>query len=136
MTTTALDSLIALQIRILSASVPYVHTQKNIEARVAFAHSLLPTLDILDKHYFAGDRLRAIIAHAVSADHYDLADLGSQAQVAIDGYRARFSDLQSDAYTAYVDQINRYNDNYRYSKRVKQKVILSKDAFLAKLPTI
>lgn len=137
MNTNPTADLIALQIRFngRSASFPK-HTESNIAERVKFVQDLLPAFTILDINYQAGDKLRSILSIAIGSDQIDLVDLKSQAQIALDGYRARLPQLRSDAYQYYVTNTTRYNDQYKYHRRVKQKQILSEAEFLSSIPAL
>jgi hypothetical protein len=52
------------------------------------------------------------------------------------GYRARKDQIIDDEYAYYLTNLNRYNEKYRHHARIKQKIAMSKEAFIASLPKV
>ena len=113
------------------------HLQTKIEERVAFLDKWMPIYQQMTKFYYVGDiTLRSILSKVSNEDWHDLAQMEIKFAEAMSGYRARKDQILDDCFAAYINELNRYNEKYRYHARIKQKIAMSKEAFLASLPEV
>lgn len=113
------------------------HLQTKIEERVAFLDKWMPIYQQMTKFYHVGDLdLRSILSKVAESDWHDLAQMEIMFAEKMSRYRARKDQIIDDGFAAYINNLNRYNEKYRYHARIKQKIAMSKEAFIASLPAV
>lgn len=113
------------------------HLQTKIEERVAFLDKWMPIYQQMTKFYHVGDiDLRSILSKVAESDWHDLAQMEIMFAEKMSRYRARKDQIIDDGFAAYINNLNRYNEKYRYHARIKQKIAMSKEAFIASLPAV
>lgn len=131
---TNIQKLINHNIRLTDGCPHQIHWQQGIPERVAFLDKWIPIYEILKDDYGVGEcTILPVIMQVAKSNPRNLSECESKLNEIINNYRNRKADLTDEAYKTHVNNITRYNDQYKYYRNRKPKQIPSFNDFIAKL---